>query len=160
MAKAQIIAEPGIPQIVITREFDAPRDLLFRAHTDPALLARWLGPRRLSMIIDHFDARAGGTWRYIHRDTDGNEYGFHGVFHGTPSPDGIVQTFEFEGMPGHVSLQTIAFEEHDGKTLLRQNVVFQSVADRDGMLESGMAEGVNDSMERLDELIALSAPVR
>jgi len=160
MAQAQIIAEPGIPQIVITREFDAPRDLLFRAHTDPELLARWLGPRRLSMIIDHFDARAGGTWRYIHRDTDGNEYGFHGVFHGTPSPDGIVQTFEFEGMPGHVSLQTIAFEEHDGKTLLRQNVVFQSVADRDGMLESGMAEGVNDSMERLDELIALSAPVR
>jgi len=160
MAQAQIIAEPGIPQIVITREFDAPRDLLFRAHTDPTLLARWLGPRRLSMIIDHFDARAGGTWRYIHRDTDGNEYGFHGVFHGTPSPDGIVQTFEFEGMPGHVSLQTIAFDEHDGKTLLRQNVVFQSVADRDGMLESGMAEGVNDSMERLDELIALSAPVR
>jgi len=160
MAQAQIIAEPGIPQIVITREFDAPRDLLFRAHTDPTLLARWLGPRRLSMIIDHFDARAGGTWRYIHRDTDGNEYGFHGVFHGTPSPDGIVQTFEFEGMPGHVSLQTIAFEEQGGKTLLRQNAVFQSVADRDGMLESGMAEGVNDSMERLDELIALSAPVR
>ena len=160
MAQAQIIAEPGIPQIVITREFDAPRDLLFRAHTDPALLARWLGPRRLSMIIDHFDARAGGTWRYIHRDVDGNEYGFHGVFHGTPSPDGIVQTFEFEGMPGHVSLQTIAFEEQGGKTLLRQNAVFQSVADRDGMLESGMAEGVNDSMERLDELIALSAPVR
>jgi uncharacterized protein YndB with AHSA1/START domain len=160
MAQAQIIAEPGIPQIVITREFDAPRDLLFRAHTDPELLVRWLGPRRLSMTIDHFDARAGGTWRYIHRDVDGNEYGFHGVFHGTPSPDGIVQTFEFEGVPGHVSLQTIAFDEHDGKTLLRQNVVFQSVADRDGMLESGMAEGVNDSMERLDELIALSAPVR
>ncbi len=160
MAKTQIIAEPGIPQIVITREFDAPRDLLFRAHTDPELLVRWLGPRRLSMTIDHFDARAGGTWRYIHRDLDGNEFGFHGVFHGTPSPDGIVQTFEFEGMPGHVSLQTIAFEEHDGQTLLRQNAVFQSVEDRDGMLESGMAEGVNDSMERLDELIALSAPVR
>jgi uncharacterized protein YndB with AHSA1/START domain len=160
MAQAQIIAEPGIPQIVITREFDAPRDLLFRAHTDPELLVRWLGPRRLSMTIDHFDARAGGTWRYIHRDVDGNEYGFHGVFHGTPSPDGIVQTFEFEGMPGHVSLQTIAFAEHDGKTLLRQNVVFQSVADRDGMLESGMAEGVNDSMERLDELVARPAPVR
>jgi len=160
MAQAQIIAEPGIPQIVITREFDAPRDLLFRAHTDPELLARWLGPRRLSMTIDHFDARAGGTWRYIHRDVDGNEYGFHGVFHGTPSPDGIVQTFEFEGVPGHVSLQTIAFDEHDGKTLLRQNVVFQSVADRDGMLESGMAEGVNDSMERLDELVARPAPVR
>ena len=159
MAKTQIIAEPGIPQIVVTREFDAPRDLLFRAHTDPELLVRWLGPRTLTMTIDHFDVRAGGTWRYISRDADGNEFGFHGVFHGTPSPDGVVQTFEFEGMPGHVSLQTLAFEEHGGKTLLRQNAVFQSVEDRDGMLQSGMAEGVNDSMERLDELIVRLAPV-
>jgi uncharacterized protein YndB with AHSA1/START domain len=159
MAKTQITAEPGVPQIVITREFDAPRDLLFRAHTEPELYVQWLGPRRLTMTIDHFDARAGGTWRYTHRDADGNEYGFHGVFHGTPSPDGIVQTFEFEGMPGHISLGTVTFEERGGKTLLRQNTVFQSVDDRDGMLRSGMAEGVNDSMERLDELVARLVPV-
>ena len=105
MAKTQIIAKPGMPQIEITREFDAPRELLFRAHTDPKLLVQWLGPRRLTMTIDRFDARDGGTWRYTHRDTDGTEYGFHGVFHGTPSVDGIVQTFEFEGAPGHVSLK-------------------------------------------------------
>jgi uncharacterized protein YndB with AHSA1/START domain len=160
MAKTLIVAEPGVPQIVITREFDAPRELLFRAHTDPELYAQWLGPRALTMTIDRLDARDGGTWRYVHRDAGANEYGFHGVYHGTPSPDGIVRTFEFEGMPGHVSLNTITFEEHDGRILLRQNAVFQSVEDRDGMLQSGMEHGVNDSMERLDELIARLAPVR
>ncbi|MGE5289167.1 MAG: SRPBCC family protein [Micromonosporaceae bacterium] len=160
MAKTQIIAEPGVPQIVITREFDAPRDLLFRAHTDPDLLVQWLGPRRLTMTIDRFDPRAGGIWRYIHWDADGNEYPFHGVFHGTPSPDGIVQTFEFEGTPGHVSLGTVTFTEYGDKTMLSQNAVFQSVEDRDRELQSGMEEGVNDSMERLDELLARLAPVR
>jgi uncharacterized protein YndB with AHSA1/START domain len=159
MTKTQIIAEPGVPQIVISREFDAPRELLFRAHIDPELLVQWLGPRRLTMTIDRLDARDGGTWRYTHRDAHGNEYAFHGVYHGTPSPDGIVQTFEFEGMPGHVSLETITFEEHGGKTLLHQNAIFQSVEDRDGMMQSDMETGVNDSMERLDELFAKLAPV-
>jgi uncharacterized protein YndB with AHSA1/START domain len=159
MAKTQIIAEPGVPQIVITREFDAPRELIFRAHVDPELLVQWLGPRALTMTLVDFDARDGGRWRYIHQDADGNEYGFHGVFHGTPSPDGIVQTFEFEGAPGHVSLQTLTLDERGGTTLLRTNSVFQSVEDRDGMVQSGMEGGVNDSMERLDELIARLAPV-
>jgi uncharacterized protein YndB with AHSA1/START domain len=159
MTKTQIIAVPGVPQIVISREFNAPRELLFRAHIDPELLVQWLGPRRLTMTIDRLDARDGGTWRYTHRDADGNEYAFHGVYHGTPSPDGIVQTFEFEGMPGHVSLETITFEEHGGKTLLHQNAIFQSVEDRDGMMQSDMETGVNDSMERLDELFAKLAPV-
>ena len=158
MAKTQIIAEPGVPQIVITREFDAPRELLFRAYTDPELLAQWLGPRALTMTIDRHDPRDGGSWRYIHRDADGDEFAFHGVFHGTPSPDGIVRTFEFEGTPGHVSLETATFEERGGRTLLRMNSVFQSVEDRDGMVQSGMEEGVNDSMERLDELVARLAP--
>lgn len=158
MAKARILAEPGVPQIVITREFDAPRDLLFRAHVDPELLVQWLGPRELTMALDRLEARDGGRWRYTHRDAEGNEYGFHGIFHGTPSPDGIVQTFEFEGAPGHVSLQTLTFEERDGRTLLRQHAVFQSVADRDEMIRSGMERGVNEGMERLDELVAALAP--
>ena len=160
MATTQIIAEPGMPQIVITREFAAPRELLFRAYTDPALLVQWLGPRGLTMTIDRHDARDGGTWRFIHRDADGTEYAFHGVYHGTPSPDGIVRTFEFEGAPGHVSLETATFEEHDGRTLVRTNAVYQSVEDRDAMIRSGMEEGVNDSMERLEELLARLAPVR
>jgi uncharacterized protein YndB with AHSA1/START domain len=160
MGKTQIIAEPGQPQIEITREFDAPKELLFRAHTEPDLLTQWLGPRRLTMIMDRFDARDGGLWRYIHRDTDGSEYGFHGVFHGTPSPDGIVQTFEYEGWPGHVSLETLTFEGLDGgRTRLRNNSVFQSVADRDAMSESGMESGVNEGYEQLDELIARMTPV-
>ena len=160
MTTTQIIAEPGVPQIVITREFDAPRELLFRAHVDPELLVQWLGPRRLTMTVDHLDARDGGTWRFIHREADGTEYAFHGVFHGTPSPDGIVRTFEFEGTPGHVSLETLTFEEHGGRTLLRANAVYQSVEDRDAMIQSGMEEGVNDGMERLAELVARLAPVR
>jgi len=159
MTSTQIIAEPGVPQVVITREFDAPPDLLFRAHTHPDLLVQWLGPRRLTMTIDRFDLRNGGTWRYRHWEADGTEYVFHGVFHGMPSPDGIVQTFEFEGMPGHVSMWTVTFEEQGGKTLLRQNTVYQSVEDRDQELQYGMEGGISDSMERLDELLARLAPV-
>ena len=154
MATTEIIAAPGVPQIVFSREFAAPRELLFRAYTDPELLVRWLGPRRLSMTVDRFEARDGGRWRFTHRDADGNEYSFHGVFHGTPSLDGIVQTWEFEGEPGRVSLGTVTFEEQGGRTLVRSNTVFQSIEDRDGMVASGMEEGVNDSMERLDELVA------
>ena len=154
MSKTQITAEPGIPQIVITREFDAPRDLVFRAHNDPELLAQWLGPRDLATTIDRYDTRDGGTWRYVQRDAQGNEYGFHGVFHGTPSPDGIVQTFEFEGVPGHVALETTIMEQRGDKTLMRTVSSFQSVEDRDGMVASGMERGVHDSYERLEEVLA------
>ncbi|HYI14011.1 MAG TPA: SRPBCC family protein, partial [Thermomicrobiales bacterium] len=136
MGKTQITAEPGTPFLQITREFDAPRELLFRAHTEPDLLVQWLGPRGVTMTVDHYEIRDGGTWRYIHADDEGNEYGFHGVFHGQPSIDGIVQTFEFEGAPGHVMLEWMTFEERDGKTLLIGKSVAQSVEDRDAMVES------------------------
>ena len=154
MSKTAITAESGIPMIIITREFDAPRDLVFRAHTEPDLLVRWLGPRDLTTAIDRYEARNGGTWRYLQTDAEGNTYGFHGVFHGDPSPDGIVQTFEFEGAPGHVCLQTATLAERDGKTLLRTVSAFQSVADRDAMVASGLERGVHDSDERLAELLA------
>ena len=154
MAELKVTAEPGVPQIVTTREFDAPRDLLYRAFTEPDLLAQWLGPRRYTMTIERFDPRDGGTWRFVHADDNGNAYGFHGVFHGDPSPDGIVQTFEFEGAPGHVQMDTVTFEEHDGSTTVRTNSVFQSVEARDAMYESGMAEGMSEGYERLEELLA------
>lgn len=154
MGQTQIIAEPGVPQILITREFAASRDLLFRAHTAPELLVQWFGPRDLTVAIDRNELRDGGCWRFVHRDAAGNEYGFRGVFHGAPSPESTVRTFEFEGAPGHVCLETLTFEERGDTTLVRTNSVFQSVADRDAMIESGMEAGVNDSMERLDELIA------
>ena len=154
MTETVITAEPGMPLITITREFDAPRDLVFRAHVDPELLVQWLGPRDLTTTIDCYDARDGGTWRYVQKDADGNEYGFHGVFHGTPSPEAIVQTFEFEGVPGHVMLDTTTLEQRDGRTLMRTVSSFQSVEDRDGMIASGMEHGVRDSGDRLEELLA------
>lgn len=154
MAELKVIAEPGVPQIITTREFDASRDLLYRAFTEPDLLIQWLGPRRYKMTIERFEPRDGGTWRYEHADEDGNAFAFHGVFHGNPSPNGIVQTFEFEGAPGHVSMDTVTFEEHDGRTTVRTNTVFQSVEARDAMYESGMADGMNEGYEQLEELLA------
>ena len=153
MNKTQITAEPGIPQIVISREFDAPRGLVFRAYTDPELLVQWLGPRDLALTVERYDTRDGGKWRYINTDAQGNTYGFHGVFHGDPSPDAIVQTFEFEGAPGHVKLDTTTLEQRGGKTLVRTVSAFPSVEDRDAMIASGMERGVRDSADRLEELL-------
>ena len=154
MSTTRITALPGVPFIDITREFDAPRDLIFRAHTDPDLLIQWLGPRRLTMAVERYDVRDGGSWRYTHRDQDGTEFGFHGVFHGAPSPDSMVQTFEFEGAPGHVSLDAIKLEERDGRTVLRGHSVFQSIEARDAMVENGMDKGLDEGYQRLDELVA------
>jgi uncharacterized protein YndB with AHSA1/START domain len=154
MAKTIIVAPPDQQHILISREFAASREFLFRAHTEPDLLVQWLGPRDLTMTIDRLEVRDGGRWRYTHRDADGNEHGFRGVFHGDPSPAGIVQTFEYEGMPGHVSLETLTFEAGNGTTVIRSNSVYQSVEDRDAMIASGMESGLNEGYDRLDELIA------
>jgi uncharacterized protein YndB with AHSA1/START domain len=154
MNKTEITAEPGIPLIVMSRDFDAPRDLVYRAYTEPELLVQWVGPRELTTTVDSYDVRDGGRWRYVQRDPAGNEHGFHGIFHGTPSKESIVQTFEYEGMPGHVMLETTTFGERDGSTQVRTVASFQSVADRDGMVASGMERGVRDGDARLDELLA------
>ncbi len=159
MGTTRVTAEPGLPFIEIEREFNAPRDLIFRAHTDPELLVQWLGPRRLTMTVDRLEIRDGGTWRYVHREPDGTEHGFHGVFHGTPSVDGIVQTFEYEGTPGDVSLESLTLEERDGRTLVRAHSVYRSIEARDAMIQSGMEQGLNEGYERLDELIARMVPV-
>jgi uncharacterized protein YndB with AHSA1/START domain len=154
MRKTVITAEPGIPRIIVTREFDAPRELVFRAYTDPGLLVQWLGPRDLKLSIDRYDVRDGGRWRYVHTDAQGNAYSAHGVFHGEPSPEGIVQTTEFEGAPGHVKLDITTFEDRGSTTLVRTVSAFSSVEDRDTMIASGMERGVLDSGERLDALLA------
>lgn len=154
MSATRLVAEPGSALISVEREVDAPRDLVFRAWTDPALLAQWLGPRRLTMRVDAFDVRHGGAWRYVHVDTDGTEYGFRGVFHGTPSPDLMVQTFEFEGAPGHVSLDRLVLEDLGGRTRIRTSSAFESVGARDAMLASGMEGGMSEGFDRLDELVA------
>jgi uncharacterized protein YndB with AHSA1/START domain len=159
MTAVKITAEPGLPYVDLMREFDAPRDLIFRAHTDPELLVQWLGPQKYTMVIDRFDVRDGGTWRYVQRDADGTEYGFHGVFHGTPTPEQMIQTFEFEGAPGHVSLDSLRLEERDGRTVVHLHSVFQSVEDRDAQVGAGMVEGMTDGYRRLDELLARLVPV-
>ena len=154
--KTEIIAEPGKQELLIIREFDAPRELVFQAFTDPQLYVQWLGPRELTMTLETFEPRSGGSWRYIHKDKDGNEYGFHGVNHEVLAPERIIDTFEFEGLPekGHVALETARFEALPGdRTRFVGQSVFQSVEDRDGMIQSDMERGVNDSHERLDELL-------
>jgi uncharacterized protein YndB with AHSA1/START domain len=160
MSTTQVTAEPGTPFIDITREFDAPRELVFRAHMEPDLVRQWLGGGDYEMLIDRWEAKDGGAWRYLHRDADGNEYGFHGVFHGTPTVDNLVQTFEFEGAPGHVSLDAMTLEERDGRTTARIHTTFQSVEARDATVQAGMVDGMNAGYAKLDALLEqLKAPV-
>ena len=154
--KTAINVEPGKQELFITREFDAPRELVYKAHIDPDLYVQWLGPRGYEMILETFEPHSGGRYRYIHKDNDGNEFGFHGVFH-EMSEELMIQTFEFEGLPerGHVILDTMRLEELPGnRTRATIQSVYQSVSDRDGMVQSGMERGVNEGYERLDELLA------
>ena len=145
----------GTHEIRITRDFDAPVDKVFRAHNDPELVAQWIGPKYLENVECTFEARHGGTWTLVQRDPDGNEHGFRGVVHGDPTPELSQRTFEWLDMPGHVSLETMRMEDlGDGRTRVHASSVFMSVADRDGMAESGMAVGVNEGYARLDELLA------
>lgn len=155
--KPKLTAEPGKPETVLTWEFDAPRERVFRAWTDPTLLPQWLGPRNLTMTLEKFEPHTGGSWRYIHTDPEGKTYAFHGVFHEVLAPERIIQTFEFEGLlePGHVLLETAKFEQlPGGRTRVTTQSVYQSVADRDGMLQSDMETGLDEMYERLGELLA------
>ena len=154
--KTVITAEPGKQELFVTREFDAPRDLVFKAHTDPDIYVRWLGPRDLNTTLDTFEPVSGGRWRFIQKDKDGNEFGFHGVNHDVTVPERIIGTFEFEGLPesGHVILETTKFEAlPGGRTRVTTQSVYQSVQDRDGMVAAGMESGVVDGHERLDEIL-------
>jgi uncharacterized protein YndB with AHSA1/START domain len=151
MAKLNLVAEPGSHAVVVTRDFDAPRDLVFKAYTDPKLITRWWGS---GTVVDQMEVRPGGLWRYVEHAGDGQEYAFHGVYHAISAPERLVYTFEFEGMPGHVLLETIILEEEAGKTKLTDLMVFQTVADRDGMLSSGMETGATESLDRLEALLA------
>ncbi len=154
--KTTITAEPGKQELFITREFDAPVELVYRAHIDPDLYVQWLGPRGYEMVLETFEPYSGGRWRYIHKDEHGNEFGFHGVFHEI-SPERMIQTFEFDGMPesGHVILDTMKLEPLPGdRTRITIQSVYQSVEDRDGMIQSGMETGVNQGYEKLDEVLA------
>jgi uncharacterized protein YndB with AHSA1/START domain len=150
-----ITAEPGKQELFITREFAAPRALVFKAHTDPKLYVQWLGPHGYEMQLEIFEPVSGGRYRYLHKNQAGHEFGFHGVFHEI-SEELLIQTFEFEGLPerGHVILDTMRLESLPGnRTKVTIQSVCQSVADRDGMVQAGMERGVNEGYERLDAIL-------
>jgi uncharacterized protein YndB with AHSA1/START domain len=157
ISKASFTAEPGKQEVVITRVFDAPRELVFKAFTDPKLYTQWFGPRRFTMTLEKFEPRNGGSWRYIQKDKDGKEFPNRGVFHEVLKPSRIIETFEFEGLPEerkHVILKTTRFEEiPDSKTKMIVQFVYQSVASRDAMVQSGLEERMSESFNRLDELL-------
>jgi uncharacterized protein YndB with AHSA1/START domain len=144
---------PSDREIVMMRVFDLPRELVFKACTDPNLIPQWWGPKSLTTTVDKMDVRPGGIWRFVQRGPDGNEYAFNGAYREVVPPKRLVDTFEFEGMPGHVILETSMLEEFEGKTKLTVTDLFQSVEDRDGMFNSGMKEGATESMDRLEELL-------
>lgn len=148
-------AEPGKQDLTITYEFSAPATRVFKAMTDAKMLTQWWGPRIYETIVDKLEPRTGGQWRFINRAADGGEHGFHGVYHLVEEPRRVVQTFEYEGAPGHVSLESMTLEERDGKTFLTAHSVFQSVEDRAGMMQGdSMEAGARDTYLRLEDLLA------
>jgi uncharacterized protein YndB with AHSA1/START domain len=154
--ETQIVSDPDVPLVRIVREFDAPVEKVFRAHTDPDLVVQWLGPRDLTMTIDTYDCRTGGSYRYIH-SRDGEDFGFHGSFHEVRPNELIVQTFTFEGFPDQVALEKLLLEDiGEGRTRLTATSLVDSFADRDAFVASGMETGVVEGYERLDEVLARS----
>ncbi|MGB8232388.1 MAG: SRPBCC family protein [Methanobacterium sp.] len=152
MSNVDFVAEPGKQTIVITQIFDAPRDLVWKIITDPKLVPRWWGPKMLKNNVEKMEIKTGGSWRIVQQDPEGNKFIFHGVYHDV-KPYQVTRTMEWEGMPGHVLLESVKMEEIDGKTKVTNNTVFQSVEDRDGMVETGMKGGVDESYDRFNELL-------
>ena len=153
IAEATIEADPKVPVIRITRDFTATPAQLLRAHTDPDLFVRWVGPNGMTTMIDQWDARTGGSWRFVQR-REGAEFAFRGCFHEI-RPDRIVQTFTYEGEPDGVSLETMVFEDlGDGRTRMHASSLCDSFESRDAWLRSGMETGVHEGYAKLDRLLA------
>jgi uncharacterized protein YndB with AHSA1/START domain len=147
------VTTPSDGEIHITRMFDAPREMVFEAHSSCEHMSNWWGPRKYEFASCEIDFRPGGKWRVVHRAEGQDDQGFRGEYREIVPPERIVWTFEWEGAPGQVSVETLTLEEHDGKTLLTANAVYDTVEDRDGMLQSGMEEGMIETYERLDEYL-------
>ena len=152
-SNALSVTTPSEREIVMTRVFDAPRELVFEAHSSCEHMSNWWGPRGYEIVSCEIDFRPGGAWRIVHRGLDGEEYAFSGEYREIVRPERIVWTFEFEGMPGNVSVETMTLEESNGKTTFTGTSVFDTVEQRDGMLESGMESGAVETMDRLEEYL-------
>lgn len=149
------LTTPSDREIVTERVFDAPRERVFEAMTDPELIPQWWGPRGYTTIVDVMDVKPGGAWRFVHRGPDDNEeHGFRGTYREVTPPERIVQTFEWEGMPGHVLVETTTLEDLGGSTKLTTVSLFHTTEERDGMLNSGMESGLTETHDRLEELLA------
>lgn len=154
--KRTVTANAGDQSISFTREFEAPAALVFKAHTDADLLGKWMGPQGSRLTVREFDARTGGSWSTL-ISAGGQEWGFHGCFHEVTAPSRLVQTFEYEGEPGHPTLEVLEFTDLDGgRSRIDGLSVFLSVADRDGML-AGMDSGMEENFDRLDEFLSAGA---
>ena len=147
------VTTPSDREIVSERVFDAPRDRVFAAFTDPELVPQWWGPRSTTTTVDVMDVRPGGAWRFVVAG-DAGEDGFRGTYREVTPPERIVQTFEWEGMPGHVIVETVTLEDLGGRTKMTNVSLFHTTEERDGMLASGMEEGQAQTHDRLDELLA------
>jgi uncharacterized protein YndB with AHSA1/START domain len=154
MTQQATISTPTEREIHVERIFDAPRDRVFAAYTDPRLVPEWWGPHDTTTIVDQMDVRAGGSWRFVSQDRDGNETAFRGTYREVSPPERIVQTFEWEGMPGHVCVETATFEDLGDRTKVTTTSLFHTPEERDGMLASGMEKGMNETYARLDDLLA------
>jgi uncharacterized protein YndB with AHSA1/START domain len=152
--EAAKITTPADREIHTERVFNAPRDRVFAVYLDPELIPEWWGPRDTTTVVDQMDVRPGGSWRFVMRDSDGSESGFRGTYREITPPERIVQTFEWEGMPGHVSVDIATFEDLGDRTKVTTISQFHTPEERDGMLESGMESGLNETYARLDELLA------
>lgn len=148
------ITTPAEREIRVERIFNAPRDRVFAAMTDPELIPQWWGPRKYATTVDKMDVRVGGDWRFVCRDDDGAEEGFRGSYREITAPERIAQTFEWEPMAGYVVLETATLEDLGDQTKLVNVSLFFTTEERDGMLASGMEEGLNETYERLDEVLA------
>jgi uncharacterized protein YndB with AHSA1/START domain len=149
-------AADGLPFIEYEREFDAPVEAVFRAHKDPDLVQQWLGPRGYEMEIESYDFKTGGRFRFIHRNPEGEEYAFNGVYHVVRENEFAIQTFEFEGYPDVVSIESLIFEDlGDGRSRVRGHSTYPSLEARDGMVSSGMESGMSEGYERLDEVLTM-----
>jgi uncharacterized protein YndB with AHSA1/START domain len=150
-----ITAQPGTPFLDLEREFDASPEQLFRAATDPELIVQWYGPRKYAMRLDTWDVRPGGSYRFVHADdSDGSSHGFRGVYHQVVANELVIQTFEWEGAPNQVAIETTTYTDlGNGRTRLHTHSVFPSVEALEGAIGNGMEWGVRESMDRLAELV-------
>jgi uncharacterized protein YndB with AHSA1/START domain len=154
-AQKATVTLPAEREIHIERVFNAPPERVFAAFVDPELIPQWWGPRGTETIVEEFDPTTGGAWCFLARNPDGSEIRFRGVYREVTPSERLAQTFEWDGMPGYVSVDTSVFEDlGDGRTKIVTTSIFHTPEERDGMIEAGMERGLNETYERLDELLA------